>query len=224
MGGSFQADETSRPQGAKPRFVTTRTTTPLPDASTVGAAEGWLGRLGGVLVHPRRTLAATLARPGRTSDLVFLLGVLTGLLVMPVRTAKAVAMVKISFLAALQSVVTVLGTAVLWEIVFVVVYATVLQWIVRRRPGAPTSEGVLAAASLALVPLFALALLGAVLDQTGLAGHLGPLGELLPNRPWRAYGRSGGTLLLRLAVTYTWTLVLLGWLTLRLLGRKTGPE
>lgn len=179
----------------------------------------WLGRIGGAILHPRRTLEATLSNPGRTADAVFVLGVLAGLLATPVRTAKAVAMTKISFLTALQGLVGVLGTTVLWEILAIIVVAPVLHWLASRRGHAPSSEAVLAAAALTLVPFFALVLVGALLDQLGL--DQGRLLNLLPNRPWRLYARgAGGDLALRLLVAYGWTGMMLSWLAVRLLRRK----
>ncbi len=189
------------------------------------APTGLLGRLGGMVLHPRRTLEATLAAPGSTATGVFVVGCLVGLSALPFSTGRAVAMVQISVMVSLSGLLGVLARTVLWELVAITLLAWALTRATAKRPNPPDPEGINAAAALTLVPFFLLMLLGALLERLGVGagGALGRAIAVLPQVPWRGllHGPTpGGYVALKLVVAYAPTTILLAWLTIRLLGRR----
>lgn len=208
-------------------LIACRQTTIQGCALMEGNSSGLLGRIGGMLLHPRRTLVDAMARPGRTADGMLIVAVTLGFFAVPLQTARALSLMTVGIMAGISQLVRVSASVVLLELVAVMILSSVVHYFRKKRPGAPSREGLLAAFHLTLVPFLTLMLIGAVLERTGLEPALGTLGRILPNHPWRAaVGAGAGWVAIKAAVAYFAPAMWIGWLMFSLFGRteETNPQ
>lgn len=143
-----------------------------------------LGRLGGALLLPQRTLIGVLTRGGGSLFEVLLLALLTGVVVEPIRAGQVVLMVRSDVIdgvvMALQTLVGRFTPALLGA----VGGALVLVAVARARGVLPELgfDRALDACAYALVPHLVLAVVGASLAQLGLDLWF------LPHHPLRGRG------------------------------------
>lgn len=164
-----------------------------------------LGRLGGALLVPQRTLLGVLTRGGGSLFEVLLLALLTGIVVEPTRAGQVVLMLRSSLLdglvMALQTLVGRFTPALLGALGG----ALVLVAVARARGVLPELgfDRALDACAYALVPHLVLALVGATAAQLGLDLWF------LPHHPLRGRGLD---LVWRFVAGLGWSLALWGLL------------
>ncbi|HOX44953.1 MAG TPA: TlpA disulfide reductase family protein [Myxococcota bacterium] len=165
---------------------------------------GWLRRGAGVLVAPGRTLGRVVwAGEGGLGDALWLLLPIL-LVTAPLEAASAGLSAERSFLLALNKLVSLYLHFALAPLGASLAAGLLLAVALRLRGrGEVRVDGILAAAAFLWVPTGLLGMLGALLEEAGLAL---PWLPHLPLAAFLADGPSPGSILLRVALSYGWSL------------------
>jgi len=171
-----------------------------------------LGRLGGALATPRRTLIGVLEKGDGSVFEVLLFALVVGIIVQPTSAGQAFLLMRVSPLEGLMALSRVVfgrfGTA----FVIVLVGAAIVFVLGRLRVG---FDKILDACAYTLVPHFLLAAVGAALSN---------LGAELWFLPHRNLKGDGPYFLARLAAGYGWSVALLGLIAIHVLRRPREVE
>lgn len=167
-----------------------------------------IGRLGGALVVPHRTLPAVLAQGRGSIFEVLLLALVAAVVVSPTSAGQAVLLLRANVGDGALMIVQLVVGRFSYALIGVLVAAALLTLVDRARDGAAAVgfDRALDACAYALVPYFVLAIAGATLAASGLEL------SFLPHRTLRGRGLDW---LSMVAAGYAWSVATYGVLLWR---------
>ncbi|MFO0726819.1 MAG: YIP1 family protein [Myxococcota bacterium] len=177
--------------------------------------KGFLGRIGGVILAPRRTLYAILSEGGGNFGELLFLMLLVTITVSPNQAGEAFLIMRRWPLDGLMQLFSLVATRMAGQVIAAVVAAALLLGIAKLRQGTPSFgfDRALDACLYALIPFLLLSSLGAALSELGLEAWF------MPHRVTQ-----GPPLILaaRVLAGYGWSIVLFAMLAIRV--AKEGPH
>jgi hypothetical protein len=183
-----------------------------------------LSRLGGILVHPAKTLFSILSGKGGSLFEVIACALVVAAAISPARAGQCFLMARVDVFEGLRRVPNLLSNQLGPPMLTAMVAALILTLLGRslrrsadeERIGSDwTFDRCLDACFYMLIPFLVMASVGVILEQLGVRWWF------LPHRPFRG---SGGYLLARIAIAFGWSISLYLMLLKRLWTGKPPEE